>query len=123
MNYYILGTTTVVGGVMQFACNQYEKRNPPAETQVKKKKSKRKVISQFIAKNGLVTGLGVGVTAIFFKEGFILLNLKGKLSLPNNNPKVIVTSKPKSISELARSKNAIVSFFSGGLIGAIWILR
>ena len=117
-NYYIVITTTIVGGVMQFTFGRYEKLNPEVETQGKK--SKRKSISKFIAKNGLVTGMSLGVATIFVKEGFILL--KGKLSLPNNNPEVIVTSKPKSIGQLARSKDAILSFISGAFV-SIWIFR
>ena len=65
-----------------------------------------------------MTGIGVGVTTIFFKEGFILL--KGKLS--STNSEVIIASKPKkSIGQIARSKDAILSFISGGVIGYFFL--
>ncbi len=115
-NIIIISSTAVVGGVMQLTCRRYEKRHPEVETQGKR--SKRRAISKFISEHGLVTGIGVGVTTIFFKEGFILL--KGKLS--STNSEVIIASKPKkSIGQIARSKDAILSFISGGVIGYFFL--
>ena len=116
-NYYILATTTIIGGILQITFRRYEKSHPDVPNQVKK--SKKRAVSKFIAKNGLVTGIGLGVTTIFFKEGFILLS--GRLS--SSNSKVIVTSKPKSIGQLATSKTAIGSFISGAVVSSIWIFR
>ncbi len=114
-NSYILITTTVIGGVMQFTFRRYEKFHPEVETQ-----GKKGAISKFIAENGLVTGIGVGLTTIVFKEGFILL--KGRLF--STNSKVILPSKPKkSIGRIARSKDAILSFLSGAIVGSIWVFR
>ncbi len=118
-NSYILVTITFIGGVMQFTFRRYEKLNPELNSQVKK--SKRKAIFKFIAKKGLITGMGLGVATIFVKEGFILL--KGKLSLLNNNPEIVVITKSKSIGQIAISKNAIWSLISGAFIGVIWIIR
>ena len=66
-NYYILATTTIVGGVLQLTFRRYEKCHPEVDPQGKR--SKRRAISKFLAKNGLVTGIGVGLSPIFFKEG------------------------------------------------------
>lgn len=114
-NYCIIVTTTIVGGVLQFTCQRYEKFNSEIET----KKSKKRTISKFIAKHGLVTGISLGVGTIFLKEGFILL--KGRFL--NSNPEVVVLTKPKSLGRLATSKEAILSLISGGFLGSIWILR
>jgi hypothetical protein len=114
-NYLIIATTTVVGGVSQIISRRYEESHP--EIEIQGKKGKKRAIVKFLAKNGLVTGIGLGVTTIFFKEGIILL--KGRLSFLNNNPEVITTSKRKSLVQIARSKDAILSFISGGFIGYI----
>ena len=115
-NIIILATTTVIGGVIQVTCRRYEKFHPEVENQ-----GKKRAISKFLAKNGLVTGIGVGLSPIFFKEGIILL--KGRLSLLNNNPKVVVVTKPKSFARVAISKDAILSFISGSFVGYIWLFR
>lgn len=117
-NCYILTTTTIVGGILQVTFRRYENSHPEVPNQVRK--SKIKAISKFLAKNGLVMGIGVGVSTIVFKEGFILL--KEKLS--STNSEVILASKPKkSIGRIARSKNAILSFISGAFVGYIWVFR
>lgn len=116
-NYYVLATTTIVGGVLQLTFRRYEKFSPELETQGKK--SKRKAISKFLAKNGLIAGVGLGVTTLFFKEGFIFF--KGKLF--SGNSEVIVVSKSKSFRQLATSKDAILSLISGAFVGSIWVFR
>ena len=90
-NYYVLATTTIVGGVLQLTFRRYEKFSPKLETQGKK--SKRKAISKFLAKNGLIAGVGIGVTTIFFKEGLNKIQIFSKKIPSSLDPKFIFRFK------------------------------